>query len=76
MEIQITKCDLCKIEHRNDIQYHWADCISIIKLSMRDHPGLQCDWVIQVCQNCGIKIRDRIAGIINELRIKEAPNDK
>ena len=70
-ELRITKCDVCKKEYRSDVERYWADCINPVHLNFKSHTGLQCEWKIDVCTDCGGSIRDAIAERI--LKLKQTP---
>ena len=69
-DIKIKKCDLCTKDYRNDQDSYWADCVDPIHINMKNHAGLQCEWVLDVCTDCGKDIRDAVAIIVNKLKIK------
>ena len=41
MRINMKKCDICKVEYRDDKPKHWSDCIDKITLDFKNHAGIQ-----------------------------------
>ena len=51
-EIKITKCDICKTEHRSDKSYYWADSIEQVNLDFKKHSAIQINFSYDMCQEC------------------------
>lgn len=67
-QVEIQRCDLCQKEYRSDVVRHWSYTIAPIHLNMKSHAGLQCEWKLDICTDCGVVLRDGIVEIIEKLK--------
>lgn len=78
-KIEITKCDICGDEQRDDLTppKYWADVHSgKVELNFRSVPSLQCDLSKQsLCKLCALDLYSIIVDGIEFIKSERISND-